>query len=168
MLVSQIAAMSKNRVIGRNNQLPWHMPDDLAYFFRITRGRHIIMGRKNFEANGKALPNRLNIVVTRNPDYQAPGCLVFHSVEDALQYSLDSGEEEVFIVGGGSIYQATLDRTDRIYITLIEAWIEGDVFFPVIDLANWTLISEEKHTADQRNTFDYTYLIYERLNKNKK
>lgn len=166
MIVSQIAAMSKNRVIGKNNQLPWHMPDDLAYFFRMTRHRHIIMGRRNFEANGKALPNRLNIVITRNRKFTAPGCMVFPSVEEALQYSLGKGEEEVFIVGGGSLYQTTLDFTDRIYLTLIKVVIDGDVFFPVIDPAIWEIVSEEKHKADDRNPFDYTFLIYERLNKN--
>jgi len=143
------------------------MPDDLAYFFRITRGRHIIMGRKNFEANGKVLPDRLNIVVTRDSNYKAPGCLVMHSVEDALQYSLEQGEEEVFIVGGGSLYQNTINLAGRIYLTLIETVVEGDVFFPIIDQTEWEVVSEKKYKADKRNPFDYTYLIYERLDKKK-
>ena len=124
------------------------------------------MGRKNFEANGKALPNRLNIVVSRNKNYKAPGCLVLNSVDEAVQYSLEKGEEEVFIVGGGSLYKTTLDLTDRIYLTLIDTVINGDVFFPVIDPVIWEIVSEEKHKANKRNSFDYTYLIYERVNKN--
>ena len=165
MIVSQIAAMARNRVIGRDNRLPWHMPDDLAWFFRITRGHHIIMGRRNYEANGRALPGRTNIVITRNPHYQAPGCVVVQTIAEALGYARHHGEEEAFIVGGGQIYAATLSLTDRIYLTLIDTEVEGDAFFPELDLREWKIVREDPHKADQRNPFDYTFYIYERTTK---
>ena len=166
MIISQIAAMSRNRVIGKNNKLPWHMPDDLAYFFRLTRRHHIIMGRRNFEANGKALPNRLNIVVTRNTNFIAPGCIVVSSIKDALKYSESKGASKVFIVGGGEIYQASLDITDKIYLTIIDTNIEGDVFFPELNMDHWRVISEEAHSADVRNPYNYTYYIFEKIRLN--
>ena len=162
MIVSQIAAMSRNRIIGKDNKLPWNMPDDLAYFFKVTRGHHIILGRKNFEAIGKALPSRVNIVVTRNPNYKAPGCIVVENIQQALKYSESKGEEEVFIVGGGQIYQASLGITNKIYLTIIDTEIEGDVFFPEFDLKSWNVISKVSHSADNRNPFNYTYYIFER------
>ncbi len=163
MIISQIVAISLNRVIGKDNRLPWHMPDDLAYFFRMTRNRHIIIGRKNYEANGKALPNRVNIVVTREKDYMAPGCVVVHNIKDAINYARGRGEDEVFISGGSEIYKATLDTTDRIYLTLIDAEVDGDVYYPDLDMNQWQLVSEEKHKADLRNKYDYTYYIFERI-----
>ena len=165
MIISQIAAMSRNRVIGRDNTLPWHMPDDLAYFFRITKGHHIIMGRRNYESNGKALPGRVNIVVTRNKDYLAPGCMVVHSVQEALDYAKKQGEKEVFIVGGGTLYAATLTITERIYLTLLDAYVEGDTFFPELDPQLWQVVSEEFHPADDRNPYNYTFYIFERKPK---
>ncbi len=162
MIVSQIAAMSRNRVIGKDNKLPWNMPNDLAYFFKITRGHHIIMGRKNFEANGKALPNRVNLVVTRNPNYNAPGCIVVESIQQALKYSESNGEAEVFIVGGGQIYEASLSITDKIYLTIIDAKIDGEVFFPELDPKSWKVISKVAHSADSNNPFDYTYYIFKK------
>ncbi len=163
MIISQIAAISRNRVIGKDNRLPWHMPDDLSYFFRITRERHIIIGRKNYEANGKALPNRVNIVVTRKKDYLAPGCIVVHNLEDAIDYARERGEDEAFISGGSEIYKATLDISDRIYLTLIDAEVEGDVYYPELDMNMWQVVSEEKHKADLRNKYNYTYYIFERI-----
>jgi dihydrofolate reductase len=165
MIISQIVAISRNRVIGKDNKLPWHMPDDLAYFFRMTRGRHIIIGRKNFEANGKALPDRVNIVVTRRNDYEAPGCIIVHSPENAIQYARSAGEKEAFISGGSGIHRATLDITDRIYLTLIDAEVEGDVFYPKLNMNQWRTVSEIKHKADARNKYDYTYFIFERLKR---
>ena len=163
MIISQIVAISQNRVIGKDNHLPWHMPDDLAYFFRMTIGRHIIIGRKNYEANGKALPNRINIVVTRKKDYIAPGCIVLYNINDAINYARERGEEEVFISGGSEIYKATLEITDRIYLTLIDAEVEGDVYYPEMDMRKWQVVSEKKHKADLRNKYDYTYFIFERV-----
>ncbi len=163
MIISQIVAISQNRVIGKDNHLPWHMPDDLAYFFRMTRERYIIIGRKNYEANGKALPNRINIVVTRKKDYIAPGCIVLYNINDAINYARERGEEEVFISGGSEIYKATLEITDRIYLTLIDTEVEGDVFYPELDMRKWQVVSAEKHKADLRNKYDYTYFVFERI-----
>jgi dihydrofolate reductase len=165
MIISQIVAISRNRVIGKDNKLPWHMPDDLAYFFRMTRGRHIVIGRKNYEANGKALPDRVNIVVTRQKTYKAPGCIIVHNPEDAIQYARSEGEKEAFISGGSGIYRATLDITDRIYLTLIDAEVEGDTFYPELDMTQWKIVSEIKHRADARNKYDYSYFIFERLKR---
>jgi len=162
MHISQIAAMARNRVIGRDNRLPWHMPDDLAWFFRITRGHHIIMGRRNYEANGRALPGRTNIVITRNRDYRAPDCVVAHTVEEALDYARRRGEEEVFIVGGGEIYAATLSLTDRVYLTIIDTEVEGDTSYPVLDPQEWEEISRDPRKADDRNPYNYTFYIFER------
>lgn len=141
------------------------MPDDLAYFFRMTRGRHIIIGRKNYESNGKALPNRVNIVVTRRKDYKAPGCVVVHNMASAIEYVRTAGEKEVFISGGSEIYRASLDITSRIYLTLINAVVEGDVFYPELDMNQWKIVSEIKHKADARNRYDYTYFIFEKLKR---
>ncbi len=162
MIISQIVAISRNRIIGKDNRLPWHMPDDLAYFFRMTRERHIIIGRKNYEANGTALPNRINIVVTRKKDYIAPGCIVINNFNDAINYARERGEEEVFISGGGEIYKATLAISDRIYLTLIDAEVEGDVYYPELDIGQWQIVSEEKHKADLHNKYDYIYFVFER------
>ena len=162
MIISQIAAMSRNRVIGVDNALPWNMPNDLAYFFRVTKGHHIIMGRRNYEANGRALPDRVNIVITRNNSYHAPGCIVVETIEEALKYSQDNDQKEIFIVGGGEIYKATLDITDKIYLTIIDTELEGDVFFPKLNLNHWRMTFREAHSADESNPFNYTYYIYEK------
>jgi len=167
MIISQIAAMTRNRVIGKKNSIPWHMPHDLAYFFRITTGRHIIMGRKNFEANGKALPGRINIVVTRQSGYTAPGCVVVSSIIDAFNYARESGETEAFVVGGGEIYQATIAETDRIYLTIIDTELEGDVYYPDLHMEEWGVVSEEKHRADEKNKYDFTYFVFERKSRTK-
>ncbi|NOY36489.1 MAG: dihydrofolate reductase [Chlorobi bacterium] len=164
-MISHIAAMARNRVIGKNNRLPWHMPDDLAYFFRITRGHHVIMGRRNFEANGKALPNRVNIVVTQQKDYYAPGCVIVNSVADALNYSEDHGETEAFIIGGGEIYKATLPIVQRIYLTIIDTEVEGDTFYPELDMRMWKTLSEKHHEANVQNPHPYTFFIYEKIIK---
>ena len=120
------------------------------------------MGRKNYEANGRALPKRVNIVVTGKKKYEAPGCIVVHSIDEALQYAKNQGEDEAFIVGGGEIYKATLDLTNRIYLTIIETKIEGDTYFPELNFNDWKIVSEEFHKADSRNKFNYTFYIYER------
>jgi len=162
MIISQIAAMARNRVIGRDNRLPWHMPDDLAYFFRITEGHHIIMGRKNYEANGRALAGRVNIVITRNMHYKAPGCIVVHSIPEALAYAEKHREQEAFIVGGGTIYAATLDMTGRIYLTIIDTEVEGDTYYPELNKDQWQIVSEDFHSANEQNPYDHTFIIYER------
>lgn len=163
MIVSAIVAMARNRVIGKDNQIPWHLSGDLRYFKRTTLDHHIIMGRKSFQSIGHPLPKRTNVVVTRDPYFVASNCLIARSVEEALTIALDNGEEEAFIIGGGEIYRHSMQYWDRLYLTLVEAEPEGDVFFPEIDPLRWKCISEESHPADEKNDYAYTFKIYHRI-----
>jgi len=163
MIISAIAAMSKNRVIGKNQDLPWHMPGDLKFFKRTTLHHHVVMGRGTFEPYCKPLPLRTNIVITRNPYYIASGVIVAHSIEEALQIAEDNGEEEVFICGGGKIYEQSIPFWDKVYLTEIDTIVEdGDAFFPEFDLSEFELTSEKKFEADEKNPFDYVIRVYER------
>lgn len=162
MIVSAIAAMAKNRVIGKDNQIPWYLSSDLKYFKRKTLNHHVIMGRKSFQSIGRPLPKRTNIVVSRDPFFIASNCLVVRSVEEALELAHENGEEEAFIIGGGAIYEASLPYWDRLYLTLVDAEVEGDVYFPEVDLQDWRLLSSERHAADEKNEYDFTFLVYER------
>ncbi len=152
--------MAENRVIGANNALPWRLPADLKHFRSLTSGHHIIMGRRNYESIGRPLPDRTNIVVTRNTDYRAPGCLVRNSIEEAL--AAVRNDSEIFIIGGAEIYRQVLDRADRLYLTLIHASIQGDTFFPEFNGHQWQEISRENHSADDMNPHAYTFLTYAR------
>lgn len=152
--------MAENRVIGANNALPWRLPADLKHFRRLTSGHHIIMGRRNYESIGKPLPDRTNIVVTRNTDYRAPGCLVRNSIEEAL--AAVRNDSEVFVIGGAEIYRQLLDRADRLYLTLIHSNIQGDTYFPEFNGHQWQEISRESHPADEANPHAYTFLTYAR------
>jgi dihydrofolate reductase len=163
MTISAILAMSKNRVIGKDNQIPWHLSADLKYFKRTTLNHHIIMGRKTFLSIGNPLPKRTNVVLTRNPFFIASNVLVATSIEEGLQLARDNGEEETFIIGGGEIYRQSMPYLDKIYLTLIEVEVEGDVFFPELDESQWKLVSEEAHKADDKNEYNYSFLIYERI-----
>ncbi len=161
-MISIIAAMAENRVIGVNNSLPWRLPADLRHFRQLTTGHHVIMGRRNYESIGKPLPERHNIVVTRNPAYRAPGCQVKHSLAEALQ-SIQN-DPEVFIIGGAEIYRQTIGDADRIYLTLVHADIKGDAYFPEFDAREWHEISRTRHEADERNPYAYSFVIYDRIN----
>lgn len=161
MQISIIVARTENNVIGKDNQIPWYLPADLKYFKQTTVGHHIIMGRKCYESIGKPLPGRINIVITRQKKYEAPGCLVVHSLEHALDIARIQGEDEAFIIGGAEIYRLALEQTTRLYITEVHAKVEGDVFFPEIG-EDWILISEQHNDADDRNEFDYTFTILEK------
>ena len=152
--------MAQNRVIGVNNTLPWRLPADLGHFRRITTGHHVIMGRRNHESIGKPLPGRNNIVVTRNPDYHAPGCVVTHSLDEALAAA--QKDAEVFIIGGAEIYRQAFGRADRIYLTLVHADVHGDTYFPEFDPAQWRETSRERHAADEKNPYAYSFLTYDR------
>jgi len=163
MLVSAIVATAHQGVIGKNNQIPWYLPADLAYFKRTTLGHHIIMGRNCFESIGRPLPKRTNIVVTRDPFFTATGVLVAHSVEDALGMAYDNGEEEAFIIGGGIIYRETQDLWDKVYLTEVDVAVTGDVFFPELDMTVWRETLREVHTADEKNEWAYTFRVLERV-----
>src|ERR1700749_4336416 len=159
MIVSQIAAVSENHVIGKNNQLLWHMPEDLKHFKNTTSGHTVIMGRKTFDSVGKPLPRRRNIVITRQ-QITIEGCEVVNSIEAAL--ALCAGEDEVFIVGGAEIYKQSLHLTDRIYLTIIHHYFEGDSFFPEIDKAEWKEVSCENFEPDSKNNLHYSFITLKR------
>lgn len=143
MIISFIVAMSKNRVIGKDNKLPWNIPADLQRFKRITLGHPIIMGRKTFESMGKALPNRENIVVTRQKKYKAEGVTVCHSLEEALKPYKNS-DQEVFIIGGGEIFQQALPLVNKIYLTVIDKEFDGDAFFPEVNFSKFKIKNQER------------------------
>jgi dihydrofolate reductase len=163
MIVSAIVAVAKNGVIGLHNEIPWYLPADLAYFKKRTTGHHILMGRNSFRSIGRPLPNRTNVVITRDPYFTANGVLVAHSVEEALGMAFDNGETEVFIIGGGEIYRQSLELCDRLYLTEVEFEPEGDVFFPDIDPAEWREVWREEHSADAKNEWAYTFRLLERV-----
>ena len=164
-MISIIAALAENRVIGVNNTLPWRLPNDLKHFRRLTTGHAIILGRKNYESIGKPLPERTNIVITRNRDFHADGCLIAHSLDEAL--ALASNDPEIFIIGGAEIYRAALARADRLYLTRVHAAIAGDTYFPEFDETEWQEISRERHATDERHAFDYSFVVFERIRRKK-
>jgi len=157
MDISLIVAASENRVIGKNNELPWHLPNDLKFFKKNTLGKPIIMGRKTFESIGKPLPGRLNIVLSRTQE-EPKGTQLFSGLEDALDYLKKQSIEEVCIIGGGQIFEKSMSLADVIYFTKIETIIpDGEVFFPEIDTNIWKLDWEEPHVADEKHAFNYTF-----------
>lgn len=161
-MISFILAMDDNRVIGKDNQLPWHLPEDLKFFKRVTMGHPIVMGRKTYDSIGRPLPGRENIIITRNPDYRNDDCTVFNRIDDFLAYCTEKPEEEFFVIGGAEIFHQMLNNADRLYITEIHEEFEGDTFFQEIDMENWNLISREKGLKDEKNSYDYEFTIYER------
>lgn len=165
MTVSLIAAIAQNRTIGKNNDLPWHLPDDMKYFMQTTKGHHCIMGRKNYDSipeKFKPLPNRTNIVVTRQRDFKAPNCVVVNSIDKGIEIARHANETEVFIIGGAEIYQQSLSYADRLYLTEIKAEIQGDTFFPAFDHAQWKEVSRVPHPADERHKFAFDFVVYEK------
>jgi dihydrofolate reductase len=163
MIISHIVAVSENNVIGKNNKLPWQMPADMAYFNKITKGHYVIMGRKNYESEGKALKGRTNIIITGNRKFKIDDGIIVHSLKEALDIPRKNKEEEVFIIGGGTIYEQSIDIADRVYLTRIHTIVEGDVFYPELNKSQWKLISEISHKKDNMNPLDYTFCIYERI-----
>ena len=149
MIVSFVVAVARNGVIGHTNGLPWRLPADLAFFKRLTMGHPIIMGRKTYASIGKALPGRLNIVVTRSPGFEAPGCTVVDSMQAA--YRAADGAQEVFVIGGAQIYEAAFASADRIYLTEVESHIDGDTYFPRFDRSQWSETELERHGVDERH-----------------
>ncbi|MBV6647169.1 MAG: dihydrofolate reductase [Cyclobacteriaceae bacterium] len=165
MIISMIAAMSRNRVIGKDNDIPWHLPDDFRFFKETTEGHHVIMGRKNFESlphKFRPLPNRTNVVITRQDHYDAPGTKVLHSLQDAIAFSNEAGEFEAFIIGGGEIYQQGLQLATRIYLTEIDCEFEGDTYFPEFDKKTWQETSRTHHPVDDRHKCTFDFVIYEK------
>ena len=158
--IGLVWCMAENGVIGIENRLPWHMPADLKRFKDLTSGHSIIMGRKTFESFPRPLPNRRHIILTRDTGFRAPpGCEVVHSVDAALAQA--SGEEEVFVIGGASLYAQTLPRADRLYVTVIHAHFEGDASFPSFDRQAWKEMAREDHAPDEKNPYPYSFLVLE-------
>jgi dihydrofolate reductase len=159
MLVSLIAAVATNRVIGREGKIPWRVPADIAYFKRVTMGHSLIMGRKTFQAIGKPLPGRRNIVLTRDPSYQASGCMTARSLEEALGHATG---DEVFVIGGAEVYALFLPRADRLYITHVDRAVTGDELFPAFDEREWTVVESASGTVDRTNPLPHRFVIYQR------
>ena len=167
MITSIIVAACENNVIGKNNDLIWHLPVDMKFFKDKTTGHHVIMGRKNFESiphKFRPLPNRVNIVVTRNKDYTAADCIVKNNLTEALEVSRTDNEKEAFIIGGGEIYKLALEQNliDRIYLTRIHHKFQGDTFFPEIDEKKWKVVSKLFYEKDEKHKYDFTFLTYEK------
>lgn len=167
MIISMIAALSKNHVIGKDNDLPWKLPDDMKFFMQKTSGHHTIMGRKNYNsipAKFKPLPNRTNIVVTHQVNFKAPGCIVVDSLEKGLKIAESNSERETFIIGGAEIYRLGLPYATRLYLTEIHAEINGDTFFPEFDKRAWKETSRQSHHKDERHAYSFDFVVYEKNN----
>lgn len=160
-----IAALTRNRVIGRNNDLPWHLPDDMKYFMQTTKGHHVIMGRKNYDSipeKFRPLPNRTNLVVTRQANLRLPNCTVVNSLESAVEAARMAGEAELFIIGGAAMYQMGMPLAQRLYLTEIDTELPGDTQFPAFDKSKWREVSRKHHPADDRHAYPFDFVIYER------
>lgn len=164
-MISLLVAMDKNQLIGKDNDLPWRLPADLAYFKRVTMGHPIIMGRKTYDSIGRPLPGRENIIVTRDTSYEAEGCKVIHSIEEIVKMN-EQTDQELFVIGGAEIFKEILPHSDRLYITEINEEFEGDTYFPAFDKVEWKVISEEKGIKNEKNPYDYTFLVYEKIPQN--
>jgi dihydrofolate reductase len=160
MILSIIVAISKNYCIGNDNELLWHLPKDLKFFKLHTSGKPVIMGRKTFESIGKPLPNRRNMVISSQVDYASDGIEVFNNLNEAIEAC--NGDEEVFIIGGGNIYKQSLSRIDKLYVTFVDAELNGDVFFPRIDFTEWREVFSEFHTKDEKHMYDFAFKIFEK------
>ena len=161
MTVSIIVAMAENGVIGRDMDLPWHISADLKRFKALTMGHHIVMGRKTFESIGRLLPGRTTVIVTRQPDYQVDGAVIVNSLGAAQAAATD--DSELFIIGGGQIYEIALPLADRLHVTRVHTEVDGDTSFPAIDWDQWELVSAERHDADEKNDHDFTFESYRRM-----
>lgn len=165
MITSLIAARTQNNVIGKNNDLPWHLPDDMKYFMQTTKGHHTIMGRKNYDSipeKFRPLPNRTNIVITRQVDFHAPGCIVVNTLEKSLEIARGNGEVEVFIIGGSEIYNLGFAFANKLYLTEINTTLVGDTYFPEFNKKDWKEVSRVHHGKDERHAFDFDFVVYEK------
>jgi len=162
-----IVAAAENGVIGRNNGLPWHLPQDLRYFKQVTMGKPIVMGRKTFESIGRPLPGRSNIVISRNITFSAAGVRIVATLDEAISLADDiaqtDGAAEVVVIGGAEIYRLAMPRAQRLYLTEVHAIVEGDAMLPPIHWPDWREVSRERHAASAGNPFDYSFVVYERV-----
>mgnify|MGYP002713137608 CR=1 FL=1 len=167
MRLSLIVAMAENGVIGVNNNLPWHLPNDLKYFKAVTMGKPIIMGRKTYESIGRPLPGRTNIVISRHAEAEHEGCSTVATIEEALELAenitLIDGVAEAIVIGGAQIYALTLPLVERIYLTQVHAQVRGDTYFPKIDLDEWQQVGREDFIAEGDNPYDYSFVVLDRI-----
>jgi dihydrofolate reductase len=161
MVVSLVVAVAENGVIGRDNALPWRLPNDLKFFKRTTLGHPILMGRATFESIGRPLPGRSNLVLSHNPALQIEGCTVVHSLEAAIAASTDA--QELMVIGGAQVYAQILPRADRIYLTRVHADVSGDSYFPAFDTTQWRADSTERHEADAQHAYAYSFITLQRV-----
>jgi dihydrofolate reductase len=162
-MLSHIVAASENNIIGSNNELPWKLPTDFAYFKNKTWGFPVIMGRKTYDALQKDLPGRITIVITGNSNWHPPGINVVNTIDDAIAKARESDAKEIFIIGGGEIFKQTLNRIDRIYLTRVHANVQGDTVYPEIDKNKWKLISGQSFPADEKNNYPFTFEVWDRI-----
>jgi dihydrofolate reductase len=152
--------MAKNRVIGANNSIPWHLPNELKLFKSLTMGHHIVMGRKTYESINRLLPGRTTVIVTRQRDYRVPGAIVAHSIREALEAC--EGDDEILVIGGADLFRETLPVADRLYLTVVDAEPEGDTFMPEIDMSEWRETSSQDFAPDAKHAHGYRFSIYDR------
>ena len=166
MKLALIAAYAQNRVVGIDNKLPWHLPEDLKYFKRCTSGKAIIMGRKTFDSIGRPLPNRTNIVISRNPEFNVDGVKVVSTLDEAIELAKAvneiNGIDEIMVIGGATIYELTLPLADRLYLTHVHANVEGDAYFPEVDFSSWHEVERADYSASETNPYDYSFVVYEK------
>lgn len=163
MKLSLIAAIDEGHLIGTEGGLPWHLPADMKNFRAVTMGKPIIMGRATYESIGKPLDGRTNVIITRNTDYHAEGCIVTHSIEDAIKASEQTSADEAIIIGGGQLYNQTIEQADRLYLTLIRSHLVGDTHFPDYTQYEWKEASNTKLHADDKNAFDMNFIVLDRV-----
>jgi dihydrofolate reductase len=159
-MLSHIVAAAENNVIGSKGDMPWHLPNDFKYFKNKTWGMPVIMGRKSYDALKKSLPGRINIVVTKKTDFQPKDVFVVNNIEDAIAKAKESDANEIFIIGGGEIFEQTIDMVSRIYLTRVHATVEGDTYYPEIKKDNWKLVSAQPFPADDKNNYPYTFEVW--------
>jgi dihydrofolate reductase len=160
-MIAIVVAAAENNVIGKDNGLIWHLPADLRHFKQITMGHPILMGRKTYESIGKPLPGRTSIIVTTQKDYEAEGCIVTHSLQEALEKAKQL-DEAIYIIGGAEIYKRALPLTDTIYLTRLHHTFDGDVYFPELKEAEWESMEQEHHEPDEKNKYSYSFLTLKR------
>lgn len=166
MKLALIVAYAQNRVVGIENRLPWHLPEDLKYFKQVTTGKAVVMGRKTYESIGRPLPNRLNIVISRNPNFCADGVEVVANLQQAIdratQYNQANNQDEIMVIGGAAIYELALPLADKLYITLVHGEVVGDAYFPEVSLAAWQLLDQQDYSASENNPYPYSFMVYQK------
>jgi len=157
-IISLVCAMANNRVIGKDNKMPWHLPADLKHFKSVTLAKPIVMGRKTYESIGRALPGRQNVIISRNTDYKVDGCDVVHSIDAAIE--LLNAEVEIMFIGGGFLYAQMIEQADKLYLTFIDLEVDGDTFFPEYEQLGFKEVARQKHLKDEKNPYDYQFVDF--------